>query len=209
MVPCLNRLGSLSPYRAAMLLVVVLITLTAITIMYWRCRNDVSRGINSAILGHDLNKIKELVHHNPNLVFKRDQSLVVPRGLNTTPSDDTLLDLAVASGERDIAEFLLANKADVNARDNYGFTPLHFAVGSRDVTELLLANGADVNAKDNSGITPLDGAMNKDVAELLLLKGADVNAKSNNGWTPLQWAEFSGRKEVVELLSAKMQKSGS
>jgi ankyrin repeat protein len=199
MLPFRNRLGRFSvPYCGVMLL----IALTSITIISSCSRSEGNTKMESAFLRHDLSKIKELVHDNPNLVFNRDENLVVQRGMvaNTDKSGDTLLDLATSFGEKDVAEFLLANKAEVNAKDNYGFTPLHFAVNSRDLTALLLANGADANARDNSGATPLDGAMNKDVAQLLLDKGADVNSKSNNGWTPLQWAAFSGRKEVVECL---------
>jgi ankyrin repeat protein len=174
MVPFLNRLGRFSvPYRAAMLLVVVLMALASITIISSCSRSNVNRKIESAMLRHDLSEIKKLVHDNPNLVFNRDENLVVQRGMvaNTDKSGDTLLDLAAAYGEKDVAEFLLANKAEINVKDKYGFTPLHFAVNSRDVTELLLANGADANAKDNRGMTPLDGAMNKDVAELLRQHG--------------------------------------
>ena len=59
-----------------------------------------------------------------------------------------------------MAELLLANKAEVNARDNNGGTPLHLRRlnGHKDVAELLLANKADVNAKDNSDGTPLHEA---------------------------------------------------
>ena len=44
-------------------------------------------------------------------------------------------------GHKDVAELLLANKADVNARDNDGDTPLHMAAmkGHKDMVELLLA----------------------------------------------------------------------
>jgi ankyrin repeat protein len=64
-----------------------------------------------------------------------------------------------------VAELLLANKAEVNARDNNGATPLHYAaIGShKDVVELLLANKAAVNARDKDGRTPLNYAVLKGI----------------------------------------------
>jgi hypothetical protein len=55
-----------------------------------------------------------------------------------------------------MAKLLLANKADVNAKNDRGETPLHLAAKEhrKDVAELLLAKGAEVNAKDNEGYTP-------------------------------------------------------
>jgi len=76
-----------------------------------------------------------------------------------------------------VVDLLLANNADVNAKDNKsGFTPLHFAagMGHKDLVELLLAHKADVNAKDNNGHTPLAWALHnnhKDVAEVLRRHG--------------------------------------
>ncbi|KAI1690906.1 ankyrin repeats (many copies) domain-containing protein [Ditylenchus destructor] len=68
-------------------------------------------------------------------------------------------------------------KADVNAKDNNGQTPLHIAAGNADSTiaSNLVFNGADVNAKDNNGQTPLDVAVaNRRAVTVtnLLYKGA-------------------------------------
>jgi ankyrin repeat protein len=42
-----------------------------------------------------------------------------------------------------VAELLLANKAEVNAKDKNGWTPLHWAAqgGHQDVAELLRQHG--------------------------------------------------------------------
>jgi ankyrin repeat protein len=71
---------------------------------------------------------------------------------------------------------LVVNKADVNAKDNNGMTPLHGAgaSGNRRVAELLITYHADVNARDNNGATPLRWALignHKDVADLLRQHG--------------------------------------
>ena len=52
----------------------------------------------------------------------------------------------------------VAEGTDVNAKDEYGDTPLHDAAreGDSEAVEILIANGADVNAINNRGKTPLD-----------------------------------------------------
>ena len=52
----------------------------------------------------------------------------------------------------------LSNGANVNEKNEDGYTPLHLAVksGHKRIVELLIAKGADVNAKDTRGGTSLD-----------------------------------------------------
>ena len=64
----------------------------------------------------------------------------------------------------------------MNAKNDAGFTPLHFAAyeGHKEVAELLIANGADVNAKNDGGETPLDWAISRkhpETADLLRKHG--------------------------------------
>ena len=109
-----------------------------------------------------------------------------------------------AIGDAAAVQALLANGAEVNAKDNNGASALILASrnGHRDVVQALLANGAEVNAKDNDGATALILASrngHRDVVQALLANGADVNAKDNNGATALILASRNGHHDVVAL----------
>ena len=79
---------------------------------------------------------------------------------------------------------LLAKGAEVNARNAYGWTPLHVAAAGGDpaVIALLLQHGADVHSQSHIGTTPLDNATTrggrKAVIDLLLAHGA----RRNGAW---------------------------
>ena len=79
---------------------------------------------------------------------------------------------AASVGSGEIAELLIVEGADVNAREKGGGTPLHQATyGDHvEVAELLIANGADVNAQDDGGYTPMDYSFGE-TASLLLEHG--------------------------------------
>jgi ankyrin repeat protein len=113
-------------------------------------------------------------------------------------------------GNREFVKALLANGAEVNAKDNYGYTALMAAAASRrghpEVVEALLAKGAEVNVKNEDGRTALMSASSAgkaEVVQLLLAKGADVNAKDNWGNTALDIASYranSPKPEIQKML---------
>jgi ankyrin repeat protein len=74
---------------------------------------------------------------------------------------DISINQAVFDGNIEAVKQHLAAGADVNAKDDNGWIPLHFAVyyGHKEIAELLIVEGADVNAKTKDNTTPLDLAI--------------------------------------------------
>jgi len=114
----------------------------------------------------------------------------------------------------DALEALFQQGADINSRDERGFTFLHTAsvMNKVKVAKYLIERGAEVNARNDRGETSLmTAAMNhhKEFVEFLLQNGAEVNAKNNEGGqTTLMYAVTVGLgdsqketwKDTVELL---------
>ena len=59
-----------------------------------------------------------------------------------------------------MCKLTLKMQLTLQARDSWGFTPLHRAAynGQRDVVEFLINQGSDPNATNNFGLTPLKRA---------------------------------------------------
>ena len=97
---------------------------------------------------------------------------------------------------------------EVNARDDAGLTPLHWAtIFTEDpsVIRLLLEAGANVTAKDEVGLTPLHCAavfhQHPEITQLLLEKGADADARTLIGRTPLfKAAQHNESLPVIQAL---------
>ena len=101
--------------------------------------------------------------------------LVEEKGFNVDEDQGkgfNALMIAARSGKIKGVELLLDLGADPNAKDNYDWTPLHWA--------------------SHYGKT--------EAIELLLKAGSDVDAKNNNGYTPLHLTSSNGKTEAIELL---------
>ncbi|KAK7871421.1 hypothetical protein R5R35_006121 [Gryllus longicercus] len=111
---------------------------------------------------------------------------------------------ALCSRNIEIPELLLKRRADPNARDQNGKTPLLMAArADTQLTELLLEHGADVNAKDDDQWTALHHAIQKrhhQNMKLLLDRKADPNAVVEGGYTPLMTAAVYGDAQSTEIL---------
>jgi len=97
--------------------------------------------------------------------------------------------------------------ADVNAEDEYGFSPIHYACRrpSKKIAEYLLQSGASPNAISNnrSASSPLFLAIeggDLEVIHLLVQHGANVDLADENGVTPLQLAIQKSRRLVCAFL---------
>ena len=95
------------------------------------------------------------------------QHLAAGADVNTMAAS---LHRAAYGSHKEIAELLITNGVNVNAKNDAAETPLHLAT-TREIAELLIANGADVNATTNRGTTPLDWAANDEIAKLIRQHG--------------------------------------
>ena len=76
---------------------------------------------------------------------------------------------ASSFGHIDVATLLIQYKSNVNARDNWAYTPLHEAAskGRTQLCTLLLAHGANPHYRNQDNQTPLNLATAEDVKSLL------------------------------------------
>ena len=103
----------------------------------------------------------------------------------------TPLHFASRNGRQSSITLLLENGADPNAKDNKGWSPIHYAVfrNHSSIVEQLIAKGGDVNARtgDGTGYTPLHLACYCGIPEivaLLIRNGADFCSKDDKGNMP-------------------------
>ena len=89
----------------------------------------------------------------------------------------------------ELMDWLIAQGADINVKDEYDRTPLHYHAQVNDIERvtLLLEKGADIESKAAYDETPLFGAgYHPEVTALLIAKGANVKAKDDMNHNPME-----------------------
>jgi len=113
---------------------------------------------------------------------------------------------AVIANDQARASYLVEKRhADVNARDQQGYPPLHSAVRRMSVSMVsyLLDHQADVNRLDSDQWTPLMTAAwvdDGELVQLLMTHHANLNAKNRNGMTALAIASQFGKDVAAVTL---------
>lgn len=114
----------------------------------------------------------------------------------------------VSAGNTKLLQRQLALGADINMKNEDGFSPLHCAVrnGQSAMVGFLLKAGANVNQQSQfKGNTPLHFSVLQDdstITEKLLLAGADLTVRNKKGESPLCRAVSVNSPSVSVLLEA-------
>jgi ankyrin repeat protein len=115
---------------------------------------------------------------------------------------------------QDMAQLLLANKADINVPNNAGYYPIHGAIhnGHLQIIKLLITHNTDINQVSlNTNVTPLyysvgysSQTVDLGIIDYLLNNGANANIPDNTGYYPWHFASFKGHLEVMKILISKI-----
>lgn len=151
------------------------ISVLMMAILLIAARATQAQEIFDAIKNNDSIKVRVLVAADKSLVHSRDLA------------GNTLLHIAAVRGYVNISEYLLSEGADIESKNNLGYTPLGYlcrSAGQIETARILIGKGADIDAKDPLGQTPLNNAVmyNDDnrIIDLLLDHNAMVDTSQQS-----------------------------
>lgn len=167
--------------------------------------------LQNAVENKDFRKVKYLVQNGANLNVKGEAGLSMlhwavlnpecrvisaskgaVHGLRpqTTQYSDSILKLV---------KYMVDHGLDVNARDDFDRTPLHFA-HDIEVVKYLVEHGADLSVRDDVGRTPVQHCSDLKVVKYMVEHGANVSTKDNSGVTMLHSVCCDSEHTSVALL---------
>ena len=179
---------------------------SAILLAMYHGKRDISRlliargarlSFHDACATGETERAKEMLLEEPALLDRRSPDGFPPLGL------------AIFFGNRDLAKFLIARGADVNAvaENAQRVAPVHAAsaVCDHEILTMLLDRGADPNARQQMDYTPLHTAASRGdvaMARLLIERGADLQVKGSDGMSVADVARKYGQSAFVEWLES-------
>ncbi len=137
---------------------------------------------------------------------KNSELITIPEELEYLFDDIMPTSSAIDNQNAEVIIALINAGANINARDGYGYTPLHLARKNNKKPEMitvLLNATTDANLRDEDTFTPLHWSIwnNKklEIITALIKEGADINARAYDGRTSLHLA--AGKNKNVELIT--------
>ncbi|ARE67558.1 SWPV2-ORF304 [Shearwaterpox virus] len=133
--------------------------------------------------------------------------------VNDIYREQSMLQIATIHEREKIVKLLIDYGADINYRDDEGYSSLHYAVSDPDLIEManlpyipdvakiLVENGADVNITDNLLETPIFKTPSPAIANYLIENGADINVVNIDGYTLLSSLEPTSSSDILPIIA--------
>jgi len=151
--------------------------------------------LHEAAAAGNLTRVTELVGAKPELAT------------SYSPDGFPVVALAAAFGHEDVARFLHAKGAAINAvaSNGTGYTALTGAVagGHASIAKWLAESGADVNhryAKGHSALLEAAANGKLEIVKTLAAHGADLHMRTDDSKNALTFAQERGHNEVAKYL---------
>ena len=180
---------------------------SAILLAMYHGRRDVARlliargsdvSFHDACAAGETERATQMLLEDPALLDRRSPDGYPPLGL------------AIFFGNRELAKFLIAQGANVNAaaENAQRVAPVHAAsaVCDHEILTMLLDRGADPNALQQNDYTPLHTAAARGdvgMATLLIERGADPQAKASDGMSVADVARKYGHPDFADWIVAR------